>query len=163
MNIPTGWQLVPAEPTPLMAATFRADNEHGAMTWVTHTGVQCVDFDSRYRAMIAAAPVPPCAPPVVSSAGIEQACQRYAQMLLDKHPTIVAAQADTSRSGLPPLWHILQMLKQIPTLSPAKAHRWLGFVQCALVSHGLTNIDAEREATRGMFDEGAAKQEARHD
>ena len=53
---PPGWKLVPVEPTPMMIATFRADNEHGALSWMTHTALRCADFRSRYAGMLAAAP-----------------------------------------------------------------------------------------------------------
>jgi hypothetical protein len=49
-----GMVLVPREPTEAMRATFRA--EQPATTFYTHTTLQCADFDSRYRAMLAAAP-----------------------------------------------------------------------------------------------------------
>ena len=32
-----------------------------------------------------------------------------------------------------------------------KMNRWLGFIQCYLIIAGMTTIDAERDATRGMF------------
>lgn len=51
---PDGWVLVPSEPTAEMRKTFCADI--GASTNFTHTHLQCADFDSRYRAMLAAAP-----------------------------------------------------------------------------------------------------------
>lgn len=56
LTAPPGWKLVPVEPTPLMVATFRADNANGAMSWMTHTTLRCADFSSRYAGMIAAAP-----------------------------------------------------------------------------------------------------------
>lgn len=52
---PEGYRMVPVEPTDLMAAVFRADNAHGAMTWTTHTTLRCADFRSRYVAMLNAA------------------------------------------------------------------------------------------------------------
>lgn len=56
LTAPPGYVLVPVEPTPLMIATFRADNEHGALSWMTHTTLRCADFRSRYAGMLAAAP-----------------------------------------------------------------------------------------------------------
>jgi hypothetical protein len=50
------WVLVPREPTDAMRRAFRADR--AASTYYTHTTLQCADFDSRYAAMIAAAPEP---------------------------------------------------------------------------------------------------------
>ena len=51
--VPAGYALVPVEPTEAMRAVFRA--ERGSATEFTHTVLQCADFDSRYRAMLAAA------------------------------------------------------------------------------------------------------------
>lgn len=51
------WVMVPREPTLAMAAAFRADA--GSSTFYTHTTLQCADFASRYRAMLAAAPQQP--------------------------------------------------------------------------------------------------------
>ncbi len=50
------WVMVPREPTEAMRATFIA--QAGSATHFTHTFLQCADFDSRYRAMLAAAPQP---------------------------------------------------------------------------------------------------------
>lgn len=52
-QVPEGYALVPVEPTAAMRAVFRA--EAGSATYFTHTSLQCADFDSRYRAMLAAA------------------------------------------------------------------------------------------------------------
>jgi hypothetical protein len=52
-RVPDDMVLVPREPTPEMRAAFRADSE--ALTYYTHTTLQCADFDSRYRAMLGAA------------------------------------------------------------------------------------------------------------
>lgn len=56
LTAPPGYVLVPVEPTPMMIATFRADNEHGALSWMTHTTLRCADFRSRYAGMLATAP-----------------------------------------------------------------------------------------------------------
>lgn len=98
-----------------------------------------------------------------ASPGLEKACRRYTEMMDKYYPSVKAERDEVLHSGIPSKQHIRWMLKQIPKLSPARAHRWLGFVQCALVHWGITSIDAEREATRGMFDEGDAKQETSHE
>lgn len=48
------WVLVPREPSFAMRNTFVAGM--GSSTYYTHTTLQCEDFDSRYRLMLAAAP-----------------------------------------------------------------------------------------------------------
>lgn len=53
-GVPEGFVLVPRVATEAMRAVFRA--EQGSGTFFTHTTLQCADFDSRYAAMLAAAP-----------------------------------------------------------------------------------------------------------
>lgn len=89
--------------------------------------------------------------PQVQMDGLEKACRRYTEMMDKYYPSVKAERDEELHSGIPSKQHIRWMLKQIPKLSPTRAHRWLGFVQCALVHWGITSIDAEREATRGMF------------
>lgn len=49
--------------------------------------------------------------------------------------------------------HLLKMLSELeaPGKSLTKKHRWLGFIQCSLISAGLTTVDAERNHTRTIF------------
>lgn len=50
--------------------------------------------------------------------------------------------------------HLLKMLDEIKnnsTQSPTKKHRWLGYVQHALIVAGITSVDAERDFTRDIF------------
>lgn len=49
--------------------------------------------------------------------------------------------------------HLLKMLGELesPGKSLTKKHRWLGFIQCSLISAGLTTVDAERDHTRTIF------------
>ena len=54
VKVPSGYVLVPVEPTAEMRSAFRADKD--SPTFLTHTTVQLADFDSRYSAMLAAAP-----------------------------------------------------------------------------------------------------------
>lgn len=56
----TDWtkcKLVPVEATPEMRDVFTA--AEGSATHYTHTTIRCGDFDSRYAAMLAAAPRAP--------------------------------------------------------------------------------------------------------
>lgn len=48
------------------------------------------------------------------------------------------------------LWMIAQ-LQQDDTQSITKKHRWLGYIQHALISQGLTTVTAERDFTRNIF------------
>ena len=54
--VPEGWQVVPEIASDVMQRTFLA--QPGTHTEFTHTALQCADFDSRYAAMLAAAPPP---------------------------------------------------------------------------------------------------------
>jgi len=50
--------------------------------------------------------------------------------------------------------HLMWMLNSIHfnlVSSQTKAHRWLGFVQCALCVLNVTTVDGEREFTRAIF------------
>lgn len=50
--------------------------------------------------------------------------------------------------------HLLWMLQQIETnvnMSLTKRHRWLGYIQGILVSHGVFSVQEEREYTRPIF------------
>lgn len=50
--------------------------------------------------------------------------------------------------------HLQWMLVQIrtdKTQSITKKHRWLGYVQGILTSHGIIDVDIERDSTRSVF------------
>ncbi len=38
-------------------------------------------------------------------------------------------------------------------LTPLKMHRWLGFIQGTMISHGVLTVPQERELTRGLLTE----------
>lgn len=51
--------------------------------------------------------------------------------------------------------HLLWMLQEIELntkQSLTKKHRWLGYIQCALICRGVTTVNEERDATRELFD-----------
>src|SRR5690606_8282211 len=81
--------------------------------------------------------------------GLSQVCRRYVEMIATRLDTTVVAEKLPGLETAPV--HLRWMLDQIPTLPPLKAHRWLGFVQAALVVHGWTNVQIERNATRGLL------------
>lgn len=50
--------------------------------------------------------------------------------------------------------HLQWMLSEIlhnPEQSHSKKHRWIGFVQGLLIAYGITTVDNERDATRGIL------------
>lgn len=47
--------------------------------------------------------------------------------------------------------HLLWMLGELESnieQSLTKKHRWLGYIQAFAIAHGITTVDAERNATR---------------
>ena len=47
--------------------------------------------------------------------------------------------------------HLLWMLNELennPDQSLTKKHRWLGYIQAFVIAHGITTVEAERNATR---------------
>jgi hypothetical protein len=72
--------------------------------------------------------------------------ERYASMLLSNPEFHVDSEQSTR--------HLLWMLKEIQTnrnQSLTKKHRWLGYIQRALIDQGLTTVQAERDFTRDIF------------
>lgn len=50
--------------------------------------------------------------------------------------------------------HLIWMLDQITDRKVGnhnQAHRWLGFIQCALIMKGVTTVQEERDFTRAIF------------
>lgn len=72
--------------------------------------------------------------------------ERYASMLIT-HPEFHEDAEQNTR-------HLLWMLKELQTnrdQSLTKKHRWLGYIQRAIIEQGLTTVLAEREFTRDIF------------
>lgn len=50
--------------------------------------------------------------------------------------------------------HLLWMLGELESnneQSLTKKHRWLGYIQAFVIAHGITTVDTERNATRGLL------------
>ena len=75
-----------------------------------------------------------------------QLCSRYRSMLIAADVFAVDEFDNTAHL----LWMIAQ-LQQDDTQSITKKHRWLGYIQHALISQGLTSVKAERDFTRNIF------------
>lgn len=82
---------------------------------------------------------------------ISDLCTRYEKLIHDKKPDLVPKYMEGSELKLS---HILWMIEQIKNdskQSDTKKHRWIGFIQGVLTSHGLTDVVSERDATRGIL------------
>lgn len=81
-------------------------------------------------------------------------CQRYRRMAV----TAIEGRA-VSNTALPSEFqapHLMVMLEQIQFTkttqqSESKKHRWLGFVQAAIIAQGWSTVQVERDFTRDIF------------
>lgn len=72
--------------------------------------------------------------------------ERYLKMLQDADYFAVDEFDNTA--------HLVWMLRELQTndgQSLTKKHRWLGYIQHALISQGLTSVTIERDFTRNIF------------
>lgn len=83
---------------------------------------------------------------------IHQLTEHYRQMIrADK------VRYSTIGQQLPPETNILHLEWMLDSIdndshqSLTKKHRWLGFVQCALINLGFTTVEAERNFTRNIL------------
>lgn len=81
-------------------------------------------------------------------------------ILVDRYREMIEADKAKYRTigqKLPPehnLLHLLWMLDSIAVdtqQSTTKKHRWLGFVQCALINLGFTTVEIERDWSREVL------------
>ena len=73
-------------------------------------------------------------------------CERYLNMLLAADYFSVDAFDNTA--------HLVWMLKELQSndeQSLTKKHRWLGYIQHALIAQKLTTVTIERDFTRNIF------------
>lgn len=71
---------------------------------------------------------------------------RYQNMLLDSEGFYINEFDNTE--------HLLWMINELRTnqeQSLTKKHRWLGYIQHAIISAGLTDVMTERDYTRQIF------------
>mgnify|MGYP001578869147 CR=1 FL=1 len=73
-------------------------------------------------------------------------CLRYKSMLLNA-PVFSINDFDNTN-------HLLWMINELEnnlSQSLTKKHRWLGYIQHAVISQGITDVMTEREFTRDIF------------
>jgi len=75
--------------------------------------------------------------------------KNYIKMLEDMNVSRKQSTDDmTAHSHL--LWMLYEIVLDV-RMSPTKKNRWLGYVQGCLVKDGIISVNAEREATRDIF------------
>lgn len=81
---------------------------------------------------------------------MQTAINRYEKILINSGATPVC-NTDEGDS----LDHLLWMVGQLNSseLLTTQKHRWLGYIQGVLIAKHMTTVDAERDATRGTYDD----------
>ena len=81
-------------------------------------------------------------------------CQRYRRMAVAAIEGTVPFNSELPSEFQAP--HLMRMLEQIQFTkttqqSESKKHRWLGFVQAAIIAQGWSTVQVERDFTRDIF------------
>lgn len=74
--------------------------------------------------------------------------------LVDRYITLLgqSTRVGNDEVGVDHLIWMLETIRDDSTQSITKKHRWLGYVQCALIlEHKLTTVETERDFTRTIF------------
>lgn len=84
-------------------------------------------------------PIPPCS---------------FYDNLLDRYDQYLSEDTKLPETGYQSASHLRGMITQLrydTSQSLTKKHRWLGYIQGVMCTHGLIDVDTERDLTRGLF------------
>lgn len=84
-------------------------------------------------------PIPPCS---------------FYDNLLDRYDHYLSEDTKLPETGYQSALHLRGMITQLrfdTSQSLTKKHRWLGYIQGVMCTHGLIDVDTERDWTRGLF------------
>lgn len=74
--------------------------------------------------------------------------------IIERYATMLIIAPEFHNTGEHCTRHLLWMLKELQTnrdQSLTKKHRWLGYIQRAVIEQGFTTVQAERDFTRPIF------------
>lgn len=88
--------------------------------------------------------------PTVGDRFYPEILQRYKSLILEKESLLPITEELKEESAAHLLW-MINVLSTNEGQTFTKKHRWLGYIQGVLCTHKLTDVNTERNLTRGIF------------